>query len=288
MKVIFSIVMFLLIGSPLIKAQFNAKDSLVFEAYEDSINIFSDSLFNSPIEKTRKFASYSIIKLLKTALLKDNSYYYDFPNIKAISIVTTDDDAFRIFTWQLIFDNNTYKYFGALQLRSKTLSLIPLIDNSAMLDNDKLPTMITGNDNWIGALYYDIKKVKEGKDVYYTVFGYDGNNALSTKKIIDVITFEDDKIKLGAPIFQLPDGKTAARFIMEYKKGVSTSARFSAEYNKIVIDHLIPEQEGSEGLYYTYVPDGSYDGFEWKKGKWQYIDKLFDFKLEDGDFPTGH
>lgn len=281
--------MFLLIGSPLIKAQFNAKDSLVFEAYEDSINTFSDSLFNSPIEKTRKFASYSIIKLLKTALLKDNSYYYDFPNIKAISIVTTDDDAFRIFTWQLIFDNNTYKYFGALQLRSKTLSLIPLIDNSAMLDNDKLPTMITSNDNWIGALYYDIKKVKEGKDVYYTVFGYDGNNALSTKKIIDVITFEEgDKIKFGAPIFQLPDGKTAARFIMEYKKGVSTSARFSAEYNKIVIDHLIPEQEGSEGLYYTYVPDGSYDGFEWKKGKWQYIDKLFDFKLEDGEFPTGH
>lgn len=273
----------------MIKAQFNAKDSLVFEAYEDSINIFSDSLFNSPIEKTRKLASYSIIKLLKTALLKDNSYYYDFPNVKAISIVKTDDDAFRIFTWQLILDNNTYKYFGALQLRSKTLSLIPLIDNSAMLDNDKLPTMITGNDNWIGALYYDIKKVKEGKDVYYTVFGYDGNNALSTKKIIDVITFEEgDKIKFGAPIFHLPDGKTAARYIMEYKKGVSTSARFSAEYNKIVIDHLIPEQEGSEGLYYTYVPDGSYDGFEWKKGKWQYIDKLFDFKLEDGEFPTGH
>jgi len=75
---------------------------------------------------------------------------------------------------------------------------------------------------------------------------------------------------------------------MEFKKGASAGIRYSHEYNKIVFDHLIPMDDKSEGMYFNYVPDGSYNGFEWKRGNWVYIDKLFNFKLKDGEFPTGN
>lgn len=288
MKFIGAILVFLL-GSLQMQAQIDAADSLKFKQYEDTINVYSDSLIFSNLEGNRKVASFRMIKTLTAALKLDNSYQYNFPNLKSVSIVEPEDKAFRVFTWQLTFDNNTNKYFGAIQMNSKTLNLIPLIDNSAMMDETKLDTMVTSNRNWIGALYYDIKKVKAGKQIYYTLFGYDNNNAMSTKKVIDVLRIKDGKAILGAPIFDIKESKLPiTRFYIEYKKGASTTCHYSEEHKKIMFDHLISEFDEGEGVYFTYVPDGSYDGFEWKKGKWRYIDKLFDFKLENGNFPQGN
>lgn len=288
MKVILSAVLLLFIGLSNVKAQLTPQELSYFKAYEDTINTYSDSLFNSESEKTRKLASYDIIRTLKTALKKDNSYLYAFSNLKAISIVEPEDKTFKIFTWQLILNNNTYKYFGAIQMNSPKLKLFPLLDQSDMLDQTEFPVIISNNEVWIGALYYDIKKVKKGKNVYYTLFGYDGNNVLSTKKIVDVLWFKDGEVRLGAPIFDTGEEELDCRFIIEYRKGVSASLKYSEEEQKIIVDHLIPENEGGEGQYYTYVPDGSYDGFEWKKGVWVFISKLFNFELQDGEFPMGN
>ena len=41
--------------------------------------------------------------------------------------------------------------------------------------------------NWYGCLYYDIIPIKVGKEKYYTLLGWDGNNKNTTKKIIDVV-----------------------------------------------------------------------------------------------------
>jgi len=41
--------------------------------------------------------------------------------------------------------------------------------------------------------------------------------------------------------------------------------------NLIIFDHLSPTSPQLEGMYDFYVPDGSYDGFTWEKGKWIYI-----------------
>jgi hypothetical protein len=34
------------------------------------------------------------------------------------------------------------------------------------------------------------------------------------------------------------------------------------------------------------VPDGTYEGFEWKKGKWKHIDMIDYEKRKDGDVPN--
>jgi hypothetical protein len=286
-----SLVLFVLIigiCSSSLKAQLNAADSLFFQAYEDTLNAYSDSLFNSSSEPNRIFASQAIAKNLTKALKRENSFQYGFPNLKAISVLQAQDQTFKIFTYQLIRKNNTYKYFGAVQMNSPTLQLIPLIDKSDMMDDD-VSTLLADNNNWLGALYYNIHKVKVGDQDYYTIFGYDGNNALSTKKIIDVLWFASDgSIKFGAPLFDVKEKELKYRFIIEYRKEVAAGANYSDEMKKIIFDHLIPEDPAAEGQYFTYVPDGSYDGFEWKKDRWVFFEHLETQKLKDGEFPIGN
>jgi hypothetical protein len=52
----------------------------------------------------------------------------------------------------------------------------------------------------------------------------------------------------------------------------------------ILYDHLISETNEPKKKY-TLIPDGDYEGFQWKNGQWLHIDKVFKQKLEDGQAP---
>ena len=52
----------------------------------------------------------------------------------------------------------------------------------------------------------------------------------------------------------------------------------------ILFDHLVSETN-EPGKRYTLIPDGDYEGFKWTNGQWLHIDKVFDFKLKDGEAP---
>ena len=60
--------------------------------------------------------------------------------------------------------------------------------------------------------------------------------------------------------------------------------RYDEEMEMILYDHLIPEN-GEADKKYTFIPDGDYEGFKWKNGKWVHIDKVFTFALQDGQAP---
>jgi hypothetical protein len=75
-----------------------------------------------------------------------------------------------------------------------SLKLIPLIDKSDVTINQA--DTIADNFGWMGAVYYRIVQTSYQNKNYYTLLGYDENNIRSNKKIIEVLTFENDK-----PIF---------------------------------------------------------------------------------------
>jgi hypothetical protein len=54
----------------------------------------------------------------------------------------------------------------------------------------------------------------------------------------------------------------------------------------ILVDHLVSENDDPEHQW-TFVPDGDQEGFKWENGKWMHIDKVFTFKLQDGQAPVG-
>jgi hypothetical protein len=113
----------------------------------------------------------------------------------------------------------------------------------------------------------------------------------STKKWIEVLSFDDKgRPCFGGPFFSIPSddiktsGSRQARFAIEYKKDGKARMNYDKDLDMIVYDHLISETN-EQGKPYTMVPDGDYQGFKWANGKWVLVDKVFDFKLEDGQAP---
>jgi hypothetical protein len=57
--------------------------------------------------------------------------------------------------------------------------------------------------------------------------------------------------------------------------------------NMIIYEHLISET-GEVQKKYTYIPDGDYEGLEWKNGKWAHIVKVFNQITPEGKEPVPH
>jgi hypothetical protein len=112
----------------------------------------------------------------------------------------------------------------------------------------------------------------------------------STKKWIEILTFnENGEPVFGGPFFKMNDGKGPAnqpldRFCLEFKKNGNARMNYDHEMDLIVYDHLISEDNNPDKKY-TLVPDGDYEGFKWMNGHWQHVEKVFDFKLKDGEAP---
>jgi hypothetical protein len=169
-----------------------------------------------------------------------------------------------------------------------SLKLFPLIDRSIVIQNQE--DTVTNNEWWIGAIYYKvIKKVYNNKN-YYTLFGYDENSIRSTKKRIEVLTFDEK----GSPVFggkyftfekDTINKPVQSRYTIEYKKNGNGRILYDDELDIIIYDHLISESN-EPAKKFTYIPDGDYEGFKWVNGKWQHIEKVFNQKLEDGQAPV--
>jgi hypothetical protein len=226
-----------------------------------------------------------MIRTLKTALSKPGSYDYAFDSMPSISVLQADDKSFRIFTWQCKLTDEAYRYYGVIQTGGKSPKLYPLVDYSEFYENPD--SIIVDADRWIGALYYNIIKVKAGKKSFYTLFGWDDNNSMSSKKYIDILWFDKSGMpKFGYPLFKPENGKSPTRVILEYKNEASMSLNYYPEESKILFDHTVPLSGIEEGFYFNYVPDGTMDGYQWKNGLWEFINNIPYEKLEDGEAPV--
>lgn len=265
--------------------QISPDDFKQIKLYEDTLRMYGDTLINSQEKDNRTIASYRIIKTLTKALKIKNSYYYQWDSLLPWKIVQPEDAAFKIFTWYVRSDEDMYKFFGTIQVKSDTLKMFPLIDYSEFTDHQE--DINVDNNNWIGCLYYGLKTVKSGKKTYYTLFGWDGNNAGSNKKVMEIFSFnKQGKPRFGAPIIQMENGKILNRFILEFSKEASASLNWNPDEKKIVYDHIAPNGDALEGFFANYVPDGTYEGFEWKKGKWRHVENIAYEKRVDGDVPN--
>ena len=222
------------------------------------------------------------------ALKIKNSFHYSFDSLLTISKLSPPDSSFKIFTWQMVINDNVVRQHGAIQMRTSdgSLKLFPLIDKSDITRN--MSDTVGNNFGWIGAVYYKIIQTQAGGKNYYTLLGYDENNIRSNKKIVEVLSFENDQPIFGGSYFNFSDNaalkQNPARLILEYKKNASPRLVYDADQDLIIYEHLISETEETQKKY-TYVGDGDYEGLKWKDGKWVHIDKVFTQKLKEGDEP---
>ncbi len=237
-----------------------------------------------------RFAADSqFTKMFVRALKVSNSFYYPFDSLITVSKLVPKDSSFKIFTWQLVLNDDEVRQHGAIQMRTRdgSLKLFPLIDKTSATQN--IQDTIANNLNWIGAVYYKVIEKKAFGNNYYTLLGYDENNLNSNRKIIEVLTFKDGEPIFGGSFFSFQDNSLSkqsfARYVMEYKKNASPRLTYDPEMDMIIYEHLISET-GEPNKKYTYIPDGDYEGLKWKDGKWVHIQKVFDQKTPEGKEPV--
>lgn len=263
---------FLLIALPTwAQHQFNALDLKQLRFYEDSLKLLGRQFIADQNELERKNANYKFIKTLVSALKTPNSYNYPFDSVKNISIASAPDNHFRIIAWHIVNADGNYRFYGAIQMNTgSNLQLYPLEDYSDYFTNPQ--DTVCDNRKWLGAQYYKIVQ-PDAAVPYYTLLGWKGNSNLSTKKVIDVLSFKDGKPVFGMAIFD-GNGKTHTREIFEYSRQASMMLKYIPERKMIVFDHLAPSDPKTAGKLDTYGPDMSYSGYRYKQGRWQFTDNL--------------
>jgi len=255
---------------------------------EDSAKMYSLKLIQGNTATDRFNADSIFTKMFVRALLTKNSFYYPFDSLETISKLVPPDSSFRIFTWQLIINENMVRQHGAIQMRTSdgSLKLFPLIDKSDITIN--LADTFANNKGWIGAVYYKIIQTKSGAQNYYTFLGYDENNIRSNRKIIETLSFSNDEPVFGGRLFSFEEDAVfkpaVSRYILEYKKNAGARLTYDNDLNLVIFEHLESET-GEPKKKWTFIPDGDYEAFKWKNGKWIHVEKVFNQVTPEGQAP---
>ena len=264
-------------------------DLKILQQKEDSIRTYAVKIIQGINASDRLEADSLFTRMLVRALKTKHSFYFPFESLQTISVQYSPDSVFRIFTWQLVINENVIRQHGAIQMKTGdgSLKLFPLIDKSDVTSNAQ--DTIGDNYGWMGAIYYKIIHKKSGSQDYYTLLGFDENNIRSSRKLIEVLRFTANGPVFGGPYFTGEGGngfpRSQSRYIMEYKKEAGPRLSYDKELDMIIVEHLVSES-GEPKKKWTLIGDGDYEGFKWSGGRWMHVDKVFNVVTPDGQAPV--
>jgi hypothetical protein len=223
------------------------------------------------VEKDEQIKALNDTFQTKLERVIEEDWFFDHPfsSLQSVGKIYSQDKEVRIISWNVQWENNSNSYFAYILKREKRKDghfVVQLKDNSKMLPRQ--PTDILDDENWYGALYYDIKDVEKGRKTYYTLFGYDANNERSKVKLLDVLHFAGKSVKLGYPFFETKNG-WANRVFFEHSSRAVMSLKYEKDRDMIIFDHLSPESPNLAEFREYYIPDMSYDAYVFEDNKWR-------------------
>lgn len=250
-------------------------NAAALKTFQDSLQKSTNRLYAAGTNISRFEENAKFIKLLVTALKTPSSFDFGFDSLKTISVVQSPDNNFRIFSWYVPTEEGTYRFFGTLQMATKdgSLKLYPLIDDTPNFKDDN---QISSNKQWYGARYYEIVPLMvAGKKTSYALLGWKGNSSKTSKKVIDVLSFLEEGLQFGKPIFIGPAAAPLRnRIVFEYNKLNSMTLRLDQHEQMIVFDHLAPFDPNMAGNFEYYASDSSFDGYRLVGDKLKLIENV--------------
>lgn len=235
---------------------------------EDSLLVLFRDLAAADTPVLREKINASIIDIFGSALTLPESFDHPYDSLFSLGKVNSADSLVRIITWSYSDTPSDHKYFGYIQLRNEDRSELSLYFlKEEEHSGHEFDDAVFCHTKWYGALYYQVHTVYYDNKTYYTLIGFDFNNLLTNKKMVDVLTFQDGVPRFGAPVFHLPDG-IKSRIEFEYSSRVVMLLRYFPERDMIIYDHLSPSSPTLAGQYRYYGPDMSYDALRFERGGW--------------------
>ncbi|MFZ6052246.1 hypothetical protein [Halocola ammonii] len=241
-----------------------------FSAIENQLNYYQEVIGSSDNVDERIAASDSCKMLLNDNWNEPGFFDYPFERIQGMQVLTSPDERFRIFNWNIPLEDALHSYEAFLLIKDDStdgeLSWVQLEKSNRPPSNLKNRTLRA--DEWYGALYYNIIEMDRGRKDYYVLLGWDGKDGITNRKFIEVLSFDSrNEPRFGASVFHLENG-VQKRVIFEYANEVSMSLKFYPRKERIIFDHLAPRSGGMEGNYAFYGPDLTFDALQLDKGKW--------------------
>ena len=299
MKKIIILICVALFATPL------CSQDIMLQNAEQELSSLMNVMFSSKDDNERFNANEKFLTLLDNVLEYPNSFDYPFENLDKISILTSSDKKFKIFTWAVFSNEGDYDNFGMIQARNENTDEYEIYRLWDRSDDVFSPQEAKLTDtSWFGAVYYELITTKNENITYYTLLGWDGKDIYSKRKIIEPITFKRNsgRPNFGASIFYKE--KQLKRMIFEYAPTASFNLKWDNQYHKeggvkkakqkgmkknkpfeveeakiersqmILYDELEPMCDGLGMVKNLSVPSGKVVGLRFDRGKWRKVENL--------------
>ena len=214
--------------------------------------------------ETGDAAKQELSKKLTQALVADmqkSDFVVDSLGVRQIKFISSPEGLLRICTWHYSLRDATAQYGGIIEYGE---NIFPLQFNDLPIVAGEVYTQ----DNWCGGIYYDIIPIKRKGKSLYTLLAWDGNNGVTSKKIIDVLSFD----RKGKPIFGLRvfvKGRMSThRVIIEYPASNTLLLELDAEQKGIVSNALFANDDKFTDVSEYFSVSDDFNVYRYEDEKW--------------------
>lgn len=242
-------------------------------------------------DELRSASAWELFRAFDSLLQMPESFTYPWDSLRyrTVSILSSPDGKVRLYTWNLVQTNGSFKNFGYLQVKKrKSVDVYPLLDTSKKFNADMLDAELESVE-WMGALYYSITPFKQRGKTMYLLLGFDGSTIHSNKAVMDVLALTKEGPRFGTPAFRQSDADPSAecRVVFEFHNDVRMLLRYEPAQKLVVVDKLTPAFPEAAGDFYYYIPSGDYDVYKLnKRGTWIRTE-LKDWNMGQDEKPKG-
>lgn len=241
-----------------------------------------ESLARAQTEENRLALHDQLQTLWVEALSTGHAFDVDWSEWNnAVVDLGQNEERLLVFTWNVELDDRTQRYGGWIAMASSATELgyeFVMLNHDRDIDPQDSGRMHR-HDQWQGGLYYDGVLTRDRKNPVYTLLAWDGADALTTRKWVETVEPRNGRLRFGAPRFNTPEG-LLKRVVLTYADAVQTTLRYEKGEERIVFDHLAPNDPSFKGQFAFYGPTLNYDGLEWRKGRWHFSP---DIQVQNGD-----
>ena len=197
------------------------------------------------------------------------------PKLQGMGDVLSEDGRVRMITWGHPMPLREWHYIGLLvhEFSKDSLQLYPLHDaripvGDGLIDQELFSQQRTPDD-WFGSACYALVPFEQRGQRAYLLLGVAGGNLLVMRRIIEVLSFDDQ----GRPVFGTPalrHGRDLfGRMLFSHSARVAMTIHPIEKGKRILIDHLSPSRPQFAGMPQYYGPDFSQDVLELQRdGTW--------------------
>lgn len=212
-------------------------------------------LYSATNDARSEVINDSICTMFSQTFTQQASFDYPFDSLRYVGKVYSNDQALRIYSWNYITQSGGY-HFDCFIQRKQDNAVFRLKQPMSVYIPQEQGKILP--NNWYGALYYSAIPYKYKKKRAYLLLGWSRYSESRNFKMIDVLSFENNQIRLGDPIFQADDA-ILSRVTIPYSSRYALTLQYNEKGKMIIFNHLhINTDKSNES---TAIPDENFSAY---------------------------